>query len=239
MRRHDDAAALETTGQARPVERAEDHALEAAAMATGRTDAVSPASVLHLQRAAGNAALGSVLGQDEEERSPVLDVVGKGGGSALDDDTRGFMESSLGHDFSDVRIHTDAKAAESATAVQAAAYTVGNDVVFQPERYSPSSDEGRRTIAHELTHVVQQRSGEVDGTPQGDGIKVSTPSDRFEQQAETTADAVMSGGPEQAPTSAPAGVQTTPVQREGEEEEELQTLPLQREAEEEEEAVSA
>ncbi len=69
------------------------------------------------------------------------------------------MEASLGHDFSDVRIHTDGRASESAKAVQASAYTVGNDVVFGSGAYAPEPDAGKRTLAHELTHVVQQRSG--------------------------------------------------------------------------------
>ncbi|HKV32406.1 MAG TPA: DUF4157 domain-containing protein, partial [Candidatus Dormibacteraeota bacterium] len=129
---------------------------------------------------------------EEQEPSPVKDVVGSGGGSPLDRDTRGFMESRLGADFSDVRVHTDGKATESARSVQAHAYTVGNDVVFQSDKYAPESDSGKRMLAHELTHVVQQRSGPVDGTPAAGGIQVSHPSDRFEQAAENSADRVMS-----------------------------------------------
>jgi hypothetical protein len=61
-------------------------------------------------------------------------------------------------DFSQVRIHTDGKAAESARAVNALAYTVGSDIVFGAGRYAPATDEGRRLIAHELTHVGQQQN---------------------------------------------------------------------------------
>src|SRR5947209_8468049 len=82
------------------------------------------------------------------------DDVGSGGGMPLDRDTRGFMESRLGADFSDVRVHTDAKASESARSVQAHAYTVGTDVVFQSGQYTPESDSGKKMLAHELTHVV-------------------------------------------------------------------------------------
>jgi hypothetical protein len=77
-------------------------------------------------------------------------------GQPLDPGSRAFMESRLGHDFSGVRIHTDAKAAESARAVHARAYTAGRDVVFGAGQYSPGTPTGRRLLAHELAHVVQQ-----------------------------------------------------------------------------------
>src|SRR4029079_9887930 len=132
----------------------------------------------------------------------------------------------LGADFSDVRVHDDAAAHESATSVGAQAYTVGSDVVFQRDAYDPSSAHGRTTLAHELTHVLQQRSGPVDGTSASGGIKVSDPSDRFEREASANAEQVM---------SAPAQVQTLSttrpaVQREAEEEEEVQGLFVQRHA---------
>ena len=76
--------------------------------------------------------------------------------------------------------------------VNAHAYTVGSNVVFQRDKYDPSSAEGKTMLAHELTHVVQQRSGPVDGTSAGGGIKVSDPSDRFEREAAANADRVMS-----------------------------------------------
>jgi hypothetical protein len=74
----------------------------------------------------------------------------------LDASTRDFMESRFGHDFSHVRVHTDEKAVESARALKALAYTVGHDVVFGKGQYSPHASEGRRLVAHELTHVLQQ-----------------------------------------------------------------------------------
>jgi hypothetical protein len=69
------------------------------------------------------------------------------------------MESRFGHGFSHVRVHTDARAAESARAVNALAYTVGRDVVFGSGHYGPASAEGRKLLAHELTHVLQQGAG--------------------------------------------------------------------------------
>lgn len=166
----------------------------------------SEASLLHLQRTAGNAGVVQMLADEAAEEqadpSPVHDVIGKGGGMPLDESTRATMESSFGQDFSDVRIHTDSKASESAEAVGANAYTVGNDVVFRSGHFDASSPTGQRTIAHELTHVVQQRSGPVDGTDAPGGIRLSDPDDRFERAADTTADQVLSGS---SSTQASAG----------------------------------
>jgi hypothetical protein len=75
----------------------------------------------------------------------------------LDANTRGFMESRFGYDFSNIRIHTDETAAKSAYSVNALAYTVGNDIVFGEGQYKPNSLDGRKLLAHELTHVVQQK----------------------------------------------------------------------------------
>jgi hypothetical protein len=163
------------------------HVLGAAA--SGRADVLDATGVLRLQRAVGNQATGDVL---DGGRSPVHDVVGSGGGSPLAPEVRHDMETRLGHDFGDVRVHTDSRAHESATAVGAHAYTVGSDVVFQRGRFDPSSTGGRTTLAHELTHVVQQRRGAVDGTPAPGGIRVSDPSDHFEREAVATAGRVMS-----------------------------------------------
>jgi len=166
--------------------------------------------VLGLQRKAGNAAVAELLSDEQEPSSPVLDVVGKGGGEALPGDLRKDMEHRLGADFSGVRVHTNEQAAASAAAVQARAYTVGNEVVFGSGGFDATSPDGRRTLAHELTHVVQQQSGPVDGTPTGGGISVSDPSDRFEREAERVADQAVSGPGGEAATGAPA----SDVQRE-------------------------
>lgn len=106
------------------------------------------------------------------------------------------MESRLGHDFGGVRVHTGAQAGASGASVGANAYTVGRDVVFGNDQWSPGTDTGRRMLAHELTHVVQQEAGPVDGTPAPGRIRLSDPSDRFEREAETVADRVMSVGPD-------------------------------------------
>ncbi len=85
----------------------------------------------------------------------------KGGGQPLPESTRAFFEPRFGHDFSDVRVHTDAKAAESARMVNALAYTVGCDVVFGAGQYAPETNEGKRLMAHELTHTTQQSSSNL------------------------------------------------------------------------------
>lgn len=78
-------------------------------------------------------------------------------GQPLDPITRESMESVFDQDLSQVRVHTGTKAAESAEAVNALAYTAGQNVVFGPGQYAPHTDEGRKLIAHELTHTLQQR----------------------------------------------------------------------------------
>lgn len=86
-------------------------------------------------------------------------VIGNlGAGHPLDKSTRAFFEPRLGADLSGVRIHTDGAAQQSARAIQAAAFTVDRDVVFGPNEYVPETRKGRELLAHELTHVVQQRS---------------------------------------------------------------------------------
>jgi hypothetical protein len=122
----------------------------------------------------------------------VLDVVGKGGGQPLAPEARADMEGRLGADFSNVRVHTDAQAAKSAAAVSAQAYTVGNEVVFGHGSFAPYSAAGKRTLAHELAHVQQQRKGPVSGTDTGGGVAISDPSDDFEQEAEATANRALS-----------------------------------------------
>src|SRR5215472_6044663 len=113
-----------------------------------------------------------LAGEEEAGVSPVREVVGSGGGSPLDPGARSFLEGRLGADFSEVRIHTGARADESARSVSAQAYTVGEDVVFRRGAYQPDTPAGRHVLAHELAHVVQQRAGPVDGTPVGGGLSV-------------------------------------------------------------------
>jgi hypothetical protein len=196
-RRHEGAHSAAPAGTA--------HVFRAAA--TGRADVVGASGLGVLQRAAGNGAVGAMVqrsrsgtGEEsrEEARSPVHDVLASGGGQPLDTDTRIDMETRMGADFSDVRVHNDAAADSSAKGLGAHAYTVGSNVVF--------------------THVVQQRSGPVEGTEAPGGIRVSDPSDRFEQEAVANADRVMAdpapaAAAEPVSTPAPASAPAASVQR--------------------------
>ncbi len=112
------------------------------------------------------------------------------GGRPLERGVRAEMEGAFGADFGDVRIHTGGAASGSARSLQAVAYTRGRDIVFDHGSYDPGSAGGRHLLAHELTHVLQQRSGPVAATQLAAGLAVSDPSDRFERAAEETADAV-------------------------------------------------
>ncbi|MEZ4729987.1 MAG: DUF4157 domain-containing protein [Caldilineaceae bacterium] len=94
-------------------------------------------------------------------------------------DVHGDMATLLGHDFTDVRIHTDARAGASAEAVAAHAYTVGRHIVFAPGHFDPSSAHGRQLLVHELTHVA----GYPPHAPTTSGdLQISTPSEAAERQ---------------------------------------------------------
>ena len=241
---HDELAAGAIHAAPAPA-RPESHAVDVA-RTVADPGAASHDAVFELQRLAGNSVVSRLLSpsvqraaSDEEAaagRSPVLDVVGQGGGRPLDVGIRREMESALGADFSGVRLHTDSSASESARAVNANAYTVGNDVVVRNDRWAPDSAEGKKTIAHELTHVVQQRTGPVAGSDAGGGIRLSDPSDEFEQAADRTAAAVVAGGVGAPGPSAATGA--GPAQLEADEAATAQDEFVQREgetAEEEEE----
>ncbi|MGH9764799.1 MAG: DUF4157 domain-containing protein, partial [Blastocatellia bacterium] len=104
-------------------------------------------------------------------------------GRALDQPTRAFFEPRFGHDFSRVRVHSDARAAESASAVNALAYTVGSNIVFAEQQFAAGSERGRRLLAHELAHVVQQ-SGDR-GTGSGT-LSVEKANSHLERAADET-----------------------------------------------------
>ena len=123
-------------------------------------------------------------------RNPSAQAPAPQGGQALVPAVQADMSSRFGHDFSRVRVHTDAAAAASARSLGALAYTSGSDITFSAGRYDPASTDGRRLLAHELAHVVQQ-SGHVSGTQTQ--LAVSAPGDASERQADAAADAVLAG----------------------------------------------
>lgn len=113
-------------------------------------------------------------------------------GQPLDQPTRSFMESRLGRDFSQVRIHTDDQAKRSAASLNARAFTFGNDIVFGSNAYAPRTEQGRRLITHELAHTVQQQN--VPSLPAVQTrLTTSSPADRDEQTADAVAHVVTSG----------------------------------------------
>ncbi|BDI34258.1 hypothetical protein CCAX7_63090 [Capsulimonas corticalis] len=107
-----------------------------------------------------------------------------GGGFGLDAGTRAAMEAGFGHDFGRVRVHTDAQASRSAEMVSARAYTLGSDVVFRSGEFAPGSPEGRRLLAHELTHVVQQGAASSLNTEAVGGVQRSVDLSRSDSQVQ-------------------------------------------------------
>lgn len=120
---------------------------------------------------------------------PVVHEVLRGAGAPLDGATRNYFESRMGQDFSGVRVHTGARAAESAVAVGARAYTVASHVVFGAGEYAPGSGAGRHVLAHELAHVAQQRGATI-----GSSIPVGGAHDSEEQAADRAATATAATG---------------------------------------------
>ncbi|GAA2278774.1 hypothetical protein GCM10010415_53860 [Streptomyces atrovirens] len=167
----------------------------AAALPGGPLSAVSPASLQALQRSAGNAAVRRMLeerraGSDGGQPSPVVqrssvhDVL-NAPGRPLDPAVRAELEPRMGADFSGVRVHDDTAARASAAEVGARAYTSGHHIVIG------EGGADKHTLAHELTHVIQQRQGPVAGTDNGSGLRISDPSDSFEREAEANAHRVL------------------------------------------------
>jgi hypothetical protein len=134
-------------------------------------------------------------------------------GSSLDAATRSRMESRFGHNFGDVRVHHDSLADESARAVHADAYTVGRKIVFAAGKYAPATPAGRRLLAHELTHVVQQNMANLPGSGR---IEVGATGTRQEAEADRGEQAVARGATAPQPTSLKA--RTLMRQNTGEEE---------------------
>src|SRR4051794_31093323 len=105
-------------------------------------------------------------------------------GRPLDPETHSSMSARFGHDFTKVRIHDDAQAAESAREFGARAYTVGNDIVFGAGTFATDTVDGQRLLAHELTHVVQQSSAAPVAQAK---LESSTPGDAAEREADDVA----------------------------------------------------
>lgn len=152
-------------------------------------------------------ALGDTSREVPESVGSILGSAGR----PLDDETRMSMESRFGRSFADVRVHTDTHAAESAREISAAAYTSGTHIVFGAGRFAPQTPTGRRLLAHELAHVVQQRSGTA--PPSG----IGPADDAHERAADRAADAVVAQGPAFVPPPVLAPAVEAVVRRKREE----------------------
>ena len=178
---------------------------------------VSP--LVSLQQTVGNRAVQRLIAQRKGDGAFALDdetagriSSARGGGKALDPGMQESMGQATGHDFSGVRVHTSSEADTLSKQLHARAFTTGQDIFFREGTYDPASSAGKKLIAHELTHVVQQSGG---GTGMRLGrMTVHGPNDAFEQEANAVADKA--------------------VQRQGEED-----LQAQMEPEEEEEEIQA
>lgn len=144
-----------------------------------------------LARSAGNRGMSSTIARSSAgigpggEVHPVVQgtiASRRGGGSSLDPDVAGDLGKKLNTDLSDVRVHNDDTSDQLARSVQARAFATGNDIYFAKGEYDPSSAAGRKLLAHEAVHTVQQR-----GAPSSP-LRVSQPGDAQETEADRVAD---------------------------------------------------
>jgi hypothetical protein len=133
---------------------------------------------------------------------PIVHEVLRSPGQPLDVQARSFMEVRFGYDFSGVQIHANEKAGQSADTVNALAYTVGQDIVFGAGKYQPSTNAGRKLIAHELTHVVQQRQAPKSG-PSAATLRLDNDQSFAEHEARYNAERLGTGNSIGAKVQAP------------------------------------
>lgn len=143
-----------------------------------------------------------------------------GQGHSLPEPLRAFFETRLGYDFSGVRVHTDVRAAESARALHASSYTVGQDIMFGAGQFSPHTVQGQQRLAHELTHVVQQerKAGSPDQV-------VSNPKDAAEVEAARISASILALAPENPVAVGVSARPTAMVQRQAWPGEEFSSSP--------------
>jgi uncharacterized protein DUF4157 len=134
----------------------------------------------HSDTGLGTACRAASAPLHQQHVASVVNYALQSGGRPLESDRRAFFEERFGHDFSAVRVHTDTRAADSAHALSASAYTVGHNIVFGRGRYEPAAVAGKRLLAHELAHVVQQSRG---GSPPAPGSSAG----ELERQADSAA----------------------------------------------------
>ena len=136
-----------------------------------------------------------------EAQNEVNRVLGSSG-KPMDPQIRGFMESRFGHDFSRIKIHDDMRASESTQMINARAYTAGEHIVFQRGQYEPQTETGRRLIAHELSHTIQQR-GAIAGPQEENRFSSEGSSER---EARSAADNILQDRPFALRVKKPVGI---------------------------------
>lgn len=195
---------------------------------------------LRLQQTRGNRFVQRVMAMLQAAQGPTEAPEGieeaiqqrRGRGQPLDHAVRKQMETSIGADFGDVGVHTDAEADGLNRSLHARAFTTGRNIFFRQGAYDPGTSGGRELLAHELTHVVQQSGSAIRRK-----LVVGQPGDAYEQEADAVARSVMQHEDH-------GKVQRQPEEEKEEEKEEetvhrrAEGAPLQREAEEEEETTA-
>lgn len=154
----------------------------------------APDAMLRLQRRYGNRFVQRVVtlfrqGEGEADVTPAVEQTiqsARGGGQPLDSTVRAQMEPAFGANFGGVRVHTNQQADSLNHALSARAFTTGQDIFFKQGEYRPGTSGGRELLAHELTHVVQQNGEQVQTK-----LTVGAPGDRYEQEADQVARAVI------------------------------------------------
>jgi len=188
---------------------------------------LNSSTVAQMQQTVGNTAVQRLLAQRsgngpaeiEDDTANAIQRK-RGSGQTLDSGMAAKAGQTMGHDLSDVKVHTDAESNQLNEQLGAKAFTTGNDIFFREGAYDPGSSDGQRLLAHELTHVVQQ--GASAPTVQGK-MMVNDPNDQYEAEADKVADTVM---------SQPTAVQRDPLS-EDKDEENLQMQELTDEDKEE------
>lgn len=188
-----------------------------ATMLNRSTASQNGAFLRQLQRQYGNSYVQRVLAlsrkaDGDAEAAPEVEEAiqrNRGNGQSLDGKVQAQMESAFGVDFGGVRVHTDAEADTLNRALDARAFTTGQDIFFRQGEYNPNSSSGRELLAHELTHVVQQ-TGDVRGK-----LTIGQPGDAYEQEADQIARMVMESEKQAAATP----INENSLQRKDEEQE--------------------
>jgi len=176
--------------------------------------------LLNLQHKAGNQAVQRLIAQQKSEEGFDLDdkttakiQQSRSGGQALERSLQQQMETKFGKSLDDVKLHTDQPANTLSQQLGASAFTIGSDVFFGEGKYDPGSTKCQELLAHELTHVIQQREGKVNsGKP---GLNVRPAGDEFEQEADSTAQSLTS-------EASPQTAVTPSVQRQEDWEDEIE-----------------